>query len=168
MNLIEIITLCIMMFSFFEGIKKGFVRTTVQLIINLVLFILSIYLTPYIFSFFFVTLFKSGGEAFTYLLTIIILYFAFRVLVKIVLKALDLITKLPIIKTLNKTLGCFVGILKGIITVWMLFIILSVISQNEFVASMLQDISGNSILTYLYSNNLIADLLSQVSIINNM
>ncbi len=90
-------------------------------------------------------------KAVTFFVLIIIIYVA----VSIVINVLDFISKLPIINTFNKGGGLLLGLAKGLMYVWVAFLIVTASANEPWAQETLAQINGNSLLTFLYNNNLI-------------
>jgi ABC-type multidrug transport system fused ATPase/permease subunit len=73
--------------------------------------------------------------------------------------ALNIISKLPILKQLNKLAGLLVGGLQGVIIVWILFILLTVFSGTELGKSAFVQIKDSMILSYIYDKNFLLNIV---------
>lgn len=90
-------------------------------------------------------------------------FLAMIILLAIVCRVLNLISKLPLLNELNKTAGLLVGLLQGFIIIWILFIVITVFSGSNFGQSLFEMINKNKILTMIYDNNLLLKLITDVS-----
>lgn len=72
---------------------------------------------------------------------------------------LDIVSKLPVIDTANKTLGIAAGAIKGMLIIWLLLAILSFFSVTEIGRTLLSWIYDNKILIWVYENNPLLNLL---------
>lgn len=86
-----------------------------------------------------------------YILTFLIV----NIVIWIVGFALDLFAKLPGISGINRIAGMVLGFVEGIGSIWILFLIISVLGTTEFGQSCISMIRSNSILTTLYDTNLL-------------
>lgn len=88
-----------------------------------------------------------------------IVYIAFFVimlaLAGIIGMLLDVISKLPVLKQVNKAAGAAIGLAEGLIIVWVLAIFVMVFGNFEFAAHIHKDIDANGFLKFLYDKNLI-------------
>lgn len=82
------------------------------------------------------------------------------ILLKFVIGLLDIIAKLPIIKGINKVLGIVAGLAQGLMVVWLLMFLLAVACTSQVGQQMLVYVEENTILTFLYENNIILHFLS--------
>lgn len=75
--------------------------------------------------------------------------------------ALNLLAKLPLLKQVNATTGLAAGILEGLLIVWILFVILTMFAGSEFGSKALAMIAENSLLDFLYKNNLVSKFIAR-------
>lgn len=75
-------------------------------------------------------------------------------LIKVLLKTVKFLAKLPLINGVNKLLGTLLGIAEGVVVVWVCFILIS--KYNVFGKSieMLEMIKENKFTDFLYDSNL--------------
>ncbi len=90
----------------------------------------------------------------------VIVFVIVSILLVIVASVLNLISKLPILKSLNRMAGAAIGVIEGFVIVWLLFILLSVFPGNDTVEKCNTYIEENEVLTYLYDNNIIMSVVS--------
>ena len=77
----------------------------------------------------------------------------------LVVHALDLIAGLPVLHGLNRLLGAGLGLVQGLIIVWIGMVILTIFSNTEIGKVLMEMISENPFLKELYQRNLLLDLL---------
>lgn len=89
------------------------------------------------------------------------------ILALIVLKALesglDLLSKLPVIHAFNGLGGACVGAVKGIIVVWVLCIVVTMIASTSLGIYILEQINNNQILSLIYNNNILMNNIGKMS-----
>lgn len=71
--------------------------------------------------------------------------------------------KLPIIRSVDKVGGGCLGVVKGLIYTWLFFLILSIGSAWEWSANLIQQIDENPLLKLLYDNNLLLDVVGDLT-----
>lgn len=98
--------------------------------------------------------FSDAILAGVFLVVLIILIQVFR----IVIVSLKIFTKLPIINGINKFLGFILGLAEGLVVVWIIFIVISKYNIYGKSPEMLQLVSDNKYLTFLYNNNILSKL----------
>ena len=94
----------------------------------------------------------------------LVTFICVALVVGIIGKVLDLVTKIPGIKQLNTLLGGVAGLFEGLLVVWLLFTVITALGSSEFGQSMLALINENPLLSFIYENNFIsAKLLGMLS-----
>lgn len=91
----------------------------------------------------------------SYVLTFILVY----VLLRVLMVALDILTRLPGIKEINKTVGAVLGLIQGLIIVWLVFVAADIFGTTQFGISVQQQISDSVLLQFLSDNNIIWKLM---------
>lgn len=80
----------------------------------------------------------------------------------LIIRALDLVTKLPVIKHVNRTLGVMVGAVKGFLVVWIFLYFISLTCTSSFGIRMLDYINQSPFLTLLYEHNVLMQILMAI------
>lgn len=88
-------------------------------------------------------------NALAFLITFIVII----ILLWVICMALDLISKLPLLNSLNKTTGLLAGLAQGLIIVWLFFIVLTVFSSTHLGQDAMKQVGESQILSILYNNN---------------
>lgn len=78
-----------------------------------------------------------------------------RIVLMILSRVLNIITKLPIIHGINQFAGLVFGLAEGVLIVWIFFIFLTCILQTAFGQNCVKMILDNEVLTYLFDHNLL-------------
>lgn len=101
-----------------------------------------------------------------YLATLILNIFSFIVtwilvisFIGLIVTALDLIAKLPVLRGINQLLGLGLGLLQGLIIVWLIFLIITIFSQTNAGRELMQMILESPILCKLYDANILLNFL---------
>ena len=97
-------------------------------------------------------------KAITFFILIIIIY----IIVRIVIFMLDFISKLPVINSINKTGGLVVGLVQGLLIVWIGCLILTAFSDKAWAQEAFAQINANPLLTFIYNNNLITFIITKL------
>ena len=71
----------------------------------------------------------------------------------IIVSLLDIISKLPGINMINKWGGLLVGACKGVLIVWILFIIITAFASTDLGGKLFTEINSNPITSYVYNHN---------------
>lgn len=94
-------------------------------------------------------------------IAVILAIIAAQLLVHALSQLLGIVSHIPVLSGINRTLGIFAGGLYGLIIVWIAFYIIALCSTSELGAAVVSYIYESRLLTYLYENNLILTLIVQ-------
>lgn len=86
-----------------------------------------------------------------FILLFILAYIALRIIIMVA----DLAAKLPGLNMINRLLGAVLGAVQGIIIIWVVSLILTACAGTRLGAEILQTVSENEILGWVYSHNLL-------------
>ena len=100
---------------------------------------------------------KQITDKLTEMIISAIAFFGVFVVISIVLiiivSLLDIISKLPGINMINKWGGLLVGACKGILIVWILFILITAFASTELGGKLFTEINSNPVTSYVYNHN---------------
>lgn len=88
-------------------------------------------------------------KALTFFVLIIVIY----IIVRIVIFVCDFISKLPLINSINKTGGLVVGIVQGLLFIWIACLIVTAFGNKAWAQEVFAQINANPLLTFIYNNN---------------
>ena len=94
--------------------------------------------------------------------TFIILFFILTILVKIVVHALDIIAKLPVLRTFNTIGGALIGLGESLVIIWIACIVVTAFSATSWGQQICTGISENGLLSLIYDNNIIQHYISGI------
>ena len=94
-------------------------------------------------------------NALAYLLSFVIVWTAIRA----VLLAMDVVTKLPILHGINRLAGGVLGIVYGIVLVWIAFLLVTILCNGNLGRQFFGLISENPFLLFLYNQNVIMKMV---------
>lgn len=77
----------------------------------------------------------------------------------LVLRVVDVVTELPFISFANRLGGGIAGLVRSILWVWVFFSVLAIFGETQWGASCMNEIKQDQILSFLYSNNLLLDII---------
>lgn len=89
-------------------------------------------------------------------------FFLISILLKLVVGLLDIVTKLPLIKGLNRFFGGVAGLLLGLLIVWLLLFLVAITCTSQWGRIALGYINDSPFLSFLYHNNGILYLLHYI------
>ena len=92
-------------------------------------------------------------------LSFFVSFIVIQIIVRIILSALKFKMNIPGFKWANKTLGAIVGFSRGLLIVWIGFILITAFAGTTRGASLLSEITNNAFLSFLYNNNLVSRLV---------
>lgn len=77
------------------------------------------------------------------------------IILKILCIVLDIMSKLPILHSINTAGGLIVGVLRGAMLLWLFFILVTAFGSMDLGKSALATINDSTVLSFLYDNNFI-------------
>lgn len=83
-----------------------------------------------------------------------------RILLWLLCFLLDIMSKLPVVKQINKLLGFFLGIFQGLIYIWLFCILLMMFGSGEIGTYIYGAINESEILTFIYDSNLVLRIVT--------
>lgn len=95
-------------------------------------------------------------------LSYVLAYILATIGIRIVVYILNLIAGLPILKTANKLTGGLVGFVKGLVFVWILFLILTVLCSTEIGKTSLELIEKDSLLSVIYQYDPLIEIFTKI------
>lgn len=72
---------------------------------------------------------------------------------------LDLLSKLPVLHQINTVAGIAMGALEGLVILWIVFIIITMLGSTGFGQTCMAMISESKILSFLYDSNILSKIL---------
>lgn len=84
-----------------------------------------------------------------------------RIIVHLISRFLGVVSRIPVICGINKTLGIFAGAIYGLILVWIAFYLVALGSTSELGGMIISYIYQNPLLTFLYENNFVITIIMQ-------
>ena len=92
------------------------------------------------------------------ILSILILYIAVKIALFIILKIINAIFKLPLLRSVNKLLGALIGFTNGLFIVYILCALMILFVPNDTTKNIHQEIEKTYITKVFYDNNLLLKL----------
>ncbi len=90
--------------------------------------------------------------------SIILLFLAVRLGVFLLLRLLDIIFKLPLLSGVNSFLGMIVGALNGLLIVYIICAVLTLLAPTESLSAISQIVDETLVVKYFYDNNLLIEM----------
>ena len=98
-------------------------------------------------------------NAMAFILTFVVII----ILLSVICIALDLISKLPFLNSMNKSAGLLVGLVQGLVIVWLFFILLTVFGSTSFGQKVLEMVGESEILSIIYNNNFLLQFITSAT-----
>ena len=89
------------------------------------------------------------------LLAFVISFVVVMILAIVLVKMLGLIDKLPLIGGMNRVAGGALGTMVGLMGIWILFLVITILYDTSFGQACFEQIGQNKILTFLYDENVL-------------
>lgn len=93
----------------------------------------------------------------------IIVYILTHIIISLILNVLNIVSRLPVIHTLNKISGFILGIAQGFIIVWIGCIFINVFSSTEAAQEIFRCIEESPFLQCIYNNNILLELINSIT-----
>lgn len=97
-----------------------------------------------------------NGVAFviSFILTIII--------VKMILYAVDILTELPVVGTFNRIGGMLIGLIQGILWIWVVFLVITLLCNTDVGTYLMGLVRGDPVLGWMYDRNYLMQIIMRV------
>ena len=106
---------------------------------------------------------KSMAVVILNAIVFLILVIVCRVFFATLGKAMGGISKLPIVRSVDKIGGGLLGSMKGLILVWIIFLLLSITSTSSVSQEIITSINQISLFKLLYDNNVLLDIVGDLT-----
>lgn len=83
-------------------------------------------------------------------------------LLYIVSALLGIVSRIPVLKGVNRFLGTFAGAIQGLLLIWVAFYIIALCSTNQTGKVLISYINENPFLTFLYENNFVLTVILNI------
>ena len=186
----DLILICFIALFAFIGMKRGFIKTIVGLASTLISLALTLLAYPVVSDLLHklgvgeaiteiiigviskneqvnlgLGIMEKTAEASSVVVVNVISFIAVIILTKFVLtlliKSLNIITKLPVIKQADALLGMVVGLLSGILISYTLIGVLAALNDNNVVLAVKEHLDSSLIAVLMYRGNAITEVLSK-------
>lgn len=95
-------------------------------------------------------------------ISFLILYCAFRILLNVLISVFDLLRKLPVIHEMDNLLGLTLGVIEGILFIWILCLVLMACAGTSTGREIYAIVKNNDFLRFFYENNLLETLINSL------
>lgn len=154
MNWLLIIAALILIWRIAEGVHRGMVKEIISFV-SLIVLCLAVALLGTALSKYFEKDIVSMAVA---ILLLLVLCIAHRLLGLVFFSA-KLISKLPVVHSLDKVMGAFIGVLETILLLWTLFSLVITFGMGMFGRQIIQYASDSTVMGFLYRYNYLQHLV---------
>lgn len=95
-------------------------------------------------------------------ITFVIAFIVAILLMQMILFAIDILTELPVVGFANRLGGFLLGSLQGIIWVWIIFLVITMLCNTVVGKYMIETIKEDTVLAVLYNNNIIVQKIMNI------
>ena len=95
-------------------------------------------------------------------ISFIVSFILATLLIRIFTYALNIIASLPVIRGVNKAAGALIGLAKGIVFVWVGFLVLTILCNTSLGQTVMQLVEADLFLSYLYNQNILIKVFMSV------
>lgn len=92
-------------------------------------------------------------------ISILLTLLAAFILLHLLMVVTDLVSRLPVLHSLNKTAGTLVGFITGYLVVQILFLVITTSSGTSWGMNLMKQINESDILTFLYNSNVMVKMM---------
>lgn len=140
-----------------RGYRKGMVRTIISMVSFFIVTGVAVWLNPYVTDFIREkTNWQTGVQGIAFAISFLLT----NIIVNMILYAVDILTELPVIGTLNRIGGMTVGIIQGILWIEIFFLVVAFLSGTEIGGSLLNGIGQDPVLSWLYDKNYLLQVIT--------
>lgn len=90
------------------------------------------------------------------------LFIIISIIFRIIMFIADIISKLPIINGVNRFVGTILGVVQGILIIWVLCIALTAFSGTTYGQKIFEMVNDSLFLTFIYNNNLLINIVTSL------
>lgn len=88
----------------------------------------------------------------------VIMFFAVYIFLRIVMKWLDIMAKLPVLSGMNQIAGAILGGVQGLFFLWLMSLLLTACTSASWATAILRQVEASAWLSFLYDYNLLSKL----------
>lgn len=149
------------------GFSLGMVRVLTPLVSGILSLLLMLLLKNWAFGFLFQWAVFQGEHILSRIVVILLTFVLGSLLFRWVVKALCLLTKLPIIHGLNRILGAVAGFFEGTMLIWLIMFFIAVFPTVPFFELCHGQLMTKPFLSFLYEHNFVEflmEMFTQISV----
>ena len=159
MNWLLILVILLLAGNMVWGFSNGLVRVLYSMLGWVLVLFLTVWAAPQLSKWMEVNAYVQGTLESTFAAFTISLI-ASKLLLYSIVRALNLIAKLPLLKEVNSFLGIIAGAAKGLFMIELLFLVVSLGRETTFGNTLEELIVAAPLLSWLYNNNILLDVVT--------
>lgn len=147
-NILWMIVVVSIVIGTIAGFKRGFVESTMRLVTSLLGIVVLVVLAKGVGNF-------LKGSYLNVLMALILLAVLriFHRVGKLILDSCKLVSKLPMVHSLDKIAGMVLGLAEAVVFIWLAFILIGVMNPFGIQEMVMAQVYESSLLTLLYRTN---------------
>lgn len=147
-NILWIIVVVSMLMGAITGFKRGLIESVMRLLTSLLGIVVLVVLAKGVGNF-------LQGSYVNVLMALILLVIlnVFHKIGKLILDSCKLVSKLPVVHSLDKIAGIVIGLAEVVVFIWVVFIFVGVMNPLGIQNWMIEQVNGSTLLTILYKTN---------------
>lgn len=84
------------------------------------------------------------------------------IIVNLILYAVDILTELPVVGTLNRIGGMLIGLIQGILWIWVAFLVITLLCNTGVGAYLMELIKSDPVLGWMYDRNYLMQIIMRI------
>ena len=156
-NILWIVVVVSMLIGAIKGFKRGLVESVMRLLTSLLGIVVLVVLAKGIGNF----LQKSYVNVLMALILLVILNI-FHKIGKLILDSCKLVSRLPVIHSLDKIAGILIGLAEVVVFIWLVFIFVGVMNPLGIQDWIMEQVNESAFLSILYRTNGLVMLLKHI------
>lgn len=156
-DILWIVVVVSMLIGAIKGFKRGLVESVMRLLTSLLGIVVLVVLAKGIGNF----LQKSYVNVLMALILLMILNI-FHKIGKLILDSCKLVSRLPVIHSLDKIAGILIGLAEVVVFIWLVFIFVGVMNPLGIQDWIMEQVNESTFLTILYRSNGLVMLLKHI------
>lgn len=89
----------------------------------------------------------------------LVVFIILLILVKLIIHATDLVANIPVIHGLNQIAGAVLGVVLGLLFVWLAFLIVSAFNETGWATDVVIRVNNSRFVSFIWEHNLISTLV---------
>lgn len=96
------------------------------------------------------------------ILAVVIAFIGIFIVAKLIIRTLDFVSDLPVLSFFNKSCGLALGLIKGVVFVWLVGIVVTFFYYNESFSNIIAMLNASKIALFMYENNYLLFMILKI------